>query len=583
MNAPSNPADGAARCPFCHEAHPAAYSHCPRSGRALADAAGMIGRTIAGRYRVVSRLGEGGMGVVYVAEHLRIGRKVALKRLHPELASDARAVQRFQREARAAAATGHPHIVEILDLGLAEDGAPYLVMEHLTGASLAALLRQEGRLAPRRAVALLAQVLAALEAVHAAGIIHRDLKPDNVFVTPRAGFGEFVKVLDFGISKVRGEGASEALRLTRTGVTMGTPFYLSPEQARGMPDVDARIDLYAVGVMLYECLTGRLPFAADNYHALLQLILRSEPAPPSSFASGVDRRLDAVVLRSIGKDRQTRFQTARELLDALAPWGAEVSEGPALGGGPALQAVDRGSQQRGIHADPTVPGAQDAVTASGERERTTLGASAPRPSAPASSRDGSGASLGRSSELPSAVVRGAWVAALLEQVEKERGCAELDVLLAALPARDRERLEGVIVPMAWLPQRLFDALLAAAAPDLASAERLGRLLVDSELTQARRLLVPASAPAEGLARLPVLLRHLHRNCEVSVSWTGGSGASVDIRLDAPESALHARLLAGVVGRALEWSGARDVAVEVEACRGLGAEQTRLVARYRVPR
>jgi serine/threonine-protein kinase len=323
MSGPTLPSDAQTRCPHCPELHPAIYTHCPNTGRSLSVGSALIGRVIAGRYRIVGQLGEGGMGEVFVAEHLMIGRKVAIKRLHPELVSDERAVQRFQREARAAAATGHEHIVEVLDLGYADDNAPYLVMEYLRGQSLADVIKREGRLTPQRTCHLLGQVLAALEAVHRQEIIHRDLKPDNVFITRRPGMGEFVKVLDFGISKMKEENG-EALHLTRTGMMMGTPFYMSPEQARGVRDVDHRVDLYAVGVMLYECLTGRLPFSSDNYHALLQQILRSEPKKPSDFAPLVEPALDAITLRSIGKDPALRFGSAVEFAQALQPFGATV-------------------------------------------------------------------------------------------------------------------------------------------------------------------------------------------------------------------------------------------------------------------
>ena|GEM_PF-1814827 len=326
MSGPTQPSDPQVRCPHCPELHPASYTHCPNTGRSLTVGSALIGRVIAGRYRIVGQLGEGGMGEVFVAEHLMIGRKVAIKRLHPELVSDERAVQRFQREARAAAATGHEHIVEVLDLGYADDNAPYLVMEYLRGQSLAELIKREGRLTPQRTCFLLGQVLAALEAVHRQEIVHRDLKPDNVFITRRPGVGEFVKVLDFGISKMKEENG-EALHLTRTGMMMGTPFYMSPEQARGVRDVDHRVDLYAVGVMLYECLTGRLPFSSDNYHALLQQILRTEPKKPSDFAPLVEAALDAVTLRAIGKDPALRYGSAVEFAAALQPFGASVRSG----------------------------------------------------------------------------------------------------------------------------------------------------------------------------------------------------------------------------------------------------------------
>src|SRR5690349_17481184 len=194
MDGPST-SKGTSLFRYCGEQHPPEFSHCPKTGQALSAGQALLGRTIAGRYRVISLIGEGGMGAVYLAEHLMIGRKVALKRLHPELAADAKSVARFQREARAAAATGHEHIVEILDLGFGEDGAPFLVMELLRGSSLAQTLREGGRLDPSRACRIVGQTLAALDAVHARGIVHRDLKPDNILLTRVRNDEDFVKVV----------------------------------------------------------------------------------------------------------------------------------------------------------------------------------------------------------------------------------------------------------------------------------------------------------------------------------------------------------------------------------------------------
>jgi serine/threonine-protein kinase len=320
----SSPEASELLCPHCGQSHQASYTHCPNTGKPLHTGRALIGRVIAERYRIVGLLGEGGMGAVYVADHLRIGRKVAIKRLHPELANDEKAVQRFQREARAAGATGHEHIVEILDLGYAEDGAPYLVMEYLRGLSLKQTLEREGKLPMQRACRIVGQVLAALAAVHEHGIVHRDLKPDNVFLTRRGNDADWVKVLDFGISKMKHE--DEALELTRTGVTMGTPYYMSPEQARGSKNVDHRVDLYAVGVMLHECLTGKVPYAGENYLALVQQILRNDAPRPSNVVAGIPKELDDIVVRALSKEPGDRFPSALVMLEALLPFGAERPE-----------------------------------------------------------------------------------------------------------------------------------------------------------------------------------------------------------------------------------------------------------------
>ncbi|HJL28417.1 MAG TPA: protein kinase, partial [Polyangiaceae bacterium LLY-WYZ-15_(1-7)] len=288
-------------CPHCGQLHPKSWSHCPNTGKPLTVGPALIGRVIAGRYEVIRLVGEGGMGAVYEAEHRTIGRRVALKRLHPELATDAHAVNRFQREARAAGGTGHEHVVDILDLGFAEDGAPYLVMELLAGESLAARLERERQLPEERAARIAGQVLSALEAVHARRVIHRDLKPDNIFLTRRGRQRDYVKVLDFGVSKIGVPEGRTEVGLTRTGTMVGTPHYMSPEQARGVKKLDHRVDLYAVGVILYECLSGQLPFDADNYHALLQSILVREPVRVDTLVSGVTRGLADVIHRALAK------------------------------------------------------------------------------------------------------------------------------------------------------------------------------------------------------------------------------------------------------------------------------------------
>src|SRR5690606_18537033 len=257
---------GQLRCPHCGTAHPVEWIHCPISGKPLFSGAALVGRVIASRYRVVGILAEGGMGTVYAAENVLTHRQIAIKRLHPELARDAANVERFQREAKAAATLGHHNIVEVIETGLAEDGAPFLAMEYLVGETLAAALRREGRLAPSRAVYVMGQVLSALETVHRNGIVHRDLKPDNIFLTRRGGRADFVKILDFGVSKFQSPDGGEASALTRTGMMVGTPHYISPEQARGSRAHDHRVDIYAAGVILYECLTGRLPFDGANYN-----------------------------------------------------------------------------------------------------------------------------------------------------------------------------------------------------------------------------------------------------------------------------------------------------------------------------
>jgi serine/threonine-protein kinase len=276
------------------------------------------GTLLGGRYRLASLLGKGGFGAVYEGVQEGLGRRVAVKVLLPELAEEPELVARFHREAQAAAALGHPNIVQVTDFVALPGEPPAIVMELLQGQSFARLMETYGPLPEKRVAFIAAQVLSALEAAHDAGIVHRDIKPDNVFLTTIAGVEDIAKVLDFGIAKLYAPGLGPS-HLTTTGMVMGTPQYMSPEQARGKP-VDARADLYAVGTCMYQAVTGRLPFAGGSFNALLFAI--AEDAPPSlhSFRSGVDPRFGAVIEKAMAKRAEQRFQSAAEMRSALAPW-----------------------------------------------------------------------------------------------------------------------------------------------------------------------------------------------------------------------------------------------------------------------
>ncbi len=280
-----------------------------------------IGQVVGGKYKLIRLLGEGGMGTVYEALHTVIGRRVAFKVLHADLAQKPDIATRFVREAQTATAIGSDHIVDVTDGGTTEDGAPYIVMELLEGEDLAGLLAREGALAVPRAISLMTQVCSALEAAHRRGIVHRDLKPANLFITRRGDGREQVKVLDFGIAKFRTL-AQQETALTRTGTTMGTPHYMAPEQFHATKDVDPRADIYAAGVILYEMLTGRTPFQADTYESLIIQAATATPAPPSNLRPGLPPALDQVVMRAMARDVGARFGTMGELERALASLGS---------------------------------------------------------------------------------------------------------------------------------------------------------------------------------------------------------------------------------------------------------------------
>jgi serine/threonine-protein kinase len=274
----------------------------------------MLGERV-GNYVITKLLGEGGMGEVYLAEHPTIGKKVALKVLHSELASKEDVVTRFFHEAKAVNDIGHPNIVDIQDYGtLDTPRGPivYLVMELLQGKTLTQVLRETPQLDERRAVRITHQIADALAASHERGIIHRDLKPDNVMLVTRGRDTDFVKLLDFGIAKVKG-----TISKTRTGMVIGTPAYMSPEQCEGRPTIDHRTDSYALGVVLSEMLTGRVPFIGESYGELLVKHIMEAPPPPSTLRAGLTPHLEVVILRALMKQPADRFETMRELANAL--------------------------------------------------------------------------------------------------------------------------------------------------------------------------------------------------------------------------------------------------------------------------
>jgi serine/threonine protein kinase len=271
-----------------------------------------LGEVIDGKYRLVELLGRGGMGEVYQAEHTVINRSVAVKLLRARHADNSLISERFLREAKAASAIGHRNIVEIYDVGRTGDGSIYIVMERLRGRSLADLLREEAPLTTERAVEIALEVLEGLRAAHDRGIIHRDLKPDNVFMIEGRG----VKLLDFGISKMTG-GAAASEELTETGVALGTPAYMAPEQIQSAKDADGRTDLWAVGVMLFLMLSGRPPFVGDNNAALLASILFEPPLRLADLIPEAPPEMATLIERALSKDPDDRFPSAPDMAEAL--------------------------------------------------------------------------------------------------------------------------------------------------------------------------------------------------------------------------------------------------------------------------
>jgi serine/threonine-protein kinase len=276
----------------------------------------MIGEAV-GNYRILKKLGEGGMGAVYLAEHASIGRKAAVKVLLPQYSSHPEIVQRFFNEARSTGLIRHPGLVDIFDFGQLANGCAYLAMEFLDGESLSSRLARERQLAPELVLALGRQVASAVGAAHAQNIIHRDLKPDNIFLTPDADMpsGIRVKVLDFGIAKLSGDPASSVR--TATSVVMGTPPYMSPEQCRGAGRVDHRSDIYSLGCILFEMACGRTPFIGEGSGDLMGMHLRDAPPSPRSLRSDLPDAIDGLILRTLEKNPDQRQQSMALLIQEI--------------------------------------------------------------------------------------------------------------------------------------------------------------------------------------------------------------------------------------------------------------------------
>ncbi|NOZ87545.1 MAG: serine/threonine protein kinase [Deltaproteobacteria bacterium] len=287
-----------------------------KKGRTTGDS--YIGKLLDGKYRLQSLLGEGGMGKVYLAEHILLGRRVAVKMLRREYSTNKAAVQRFFQEARAVNRIAHPHIIEVTDFVQDKENDNYYIMEFLDGQSLDRLLMRQKKLSADKLISIALQVCSALASAHRAGIVHRDLKPENIFIVKRDEIDDYVKLLDFGVAKLL-DRQGESIQTTRAGAILGTPEYMSPEQAASKP-VDQRTDIYALGIIMYEMATGKPPFKSKGIAELLVMHLSVPPAPPSEIEDPgypVDPGLEQVIMKCLEKEPQNRFQSMEELADAL--------------------------------------------------------------------------------------------------------------------------------------------------------------------------------------------------------------------------------------------------------------------------
>ncbi len=491
-----------------------------------------VGATVAGKYRIKRLLGHGGMGAVYKAENTAIGRTVAIKVLHPHLADDGTVLARFQREARAAASVGHRHVVEVLDLGVEQSGAPFLVMEYVRGKSLAKVLRTEGPMEPRRAAAIAGQILDGLAAVHDAGIIHRDLKPENVFLTVAYGRSDFVKLFDFGVATFL-ESASESGQrdLTPTGRAMGTPYYASPEQLRGEPGRDQRVDLYSVGVMLYELVCGQRPYQADGFVNLCQAILYQALPPMSVFRKGVPASFEAVVRKALEKKPDDRYRSAAEMIEALVPHGAE----PLLEDEP----------------EPTDTFTVD-LRELAEREREVRAVRHVRP------EDGGQLS-------------GRFLIPARAYLREKLGDAAMAELLAGAPSEVHARFVGALVPTDWYSNSMIGVLERAD-------ERFGRgdraLLADVGRRVALAFvgggaLEDVRTPEMAYAAATERWRELFGSGYARVSKVGHGYGLIEVREQAHPSLARSIAFVGFLDGFLRAAGTRGVEARLARCAALG--------------
>jgi len=356
-------------CATCGAEWPDDTRFCPSDGSPLRPAEGtsLIGGVIDGKFHIIEKLGEGGMGAVYLGEHVKMGRKSAIKVLTKSLAQDTEAIARFNREAANAARITHPNVCAIYDFGETQDGLIYLAMEFIEGESLTDLLRREGPLGPYRAATLISQAGDALQAAHHLGIVHRDLKPDNIMIAQGRTGEDVVKVVDFGIAKAMG--GEEGQQVTRTGLVVGTPEYMSPEQLSG--DVlDGRSDIYSLALVLYKMLTGRLPFEAESAQEMMIKRLTDEPLslndalPGGKFPAELQDVVDRALQRMPTERYSNASEFARDVVKAVArqPAGASIDSDGAtqlLGTAPSTPVSGKATEQlpktRISAAKPTIP------------------------------------------------------------------------------------------------------------------------------------------------------------------------------------------------------------------------------------
>lgn len=588
----------------------------------------LVGRVVGKRYQLVRMLGDGGMGAVYKSADQVLRRFVAIKMLHPSTARNPAAGDRFQREARAAAAIGHPNIIDILDFGL-ENGRPFMVMEYLRGRSLSQLLATEGRLGIARSCSIAAHTLAGLAAAHERGILHRDLKPANLMIIQRYGDRNFVKVCDFGFAALMGHTTAEdGKTLTPERTLVGTPAYAAPERLRGDDRRDPRTDVYSVGVVLFEMIAGRRPFDAPTFAELAKKVRHEPPPSLRSFRTDVPEALDRVIQRALSKAIDDRWKNAGDLAAALVPFGGRnvtleddhPSDSFAF---EVLELKARDARKKGtrpsMELPPEGPGSgREPVTAppprAPERARITKAPPPRASSVPEPDRTLRAPALpqvvrteplappvapplpAQTDHTPSSIevpiddaeaghdtqiamqVRGRVVLSVLRFVARRFGERALRELLSTMPESARRPFDLGIAPEMWVDGGAFRTLVEhidarLGSDDLHTIVECGRASAEGAFEDMRALEPPAPPPELVLSEMPQVAAGLFRGLEIVVRRLGkGYGRLELLELDAP-SLTSSVLVLGFLERSLERFGAEEVEVNMLGARALDDAQT----------
>jgi len=540
-------------CPHCGAAHELAAtrggSYCPSTGLPI-DAGAVVSGMVVGRYALVSLLGDGGMGSVYKAADQLLHRFVAIKLLHAQIAESDALVQRFVREARAAAAVHHPNIVDILDFGQVER-TPYLVMEYLRGRSLAHAIEHDGPLSVARACAIASHALAGLHAAHERGILHRDLKPANLMLVAHLGDRDFVKICDFGFAALLVPEGRADRTLTPERTLVGTPAYAAPERIRGQERRDPRTDLYAIGVVLYEMLAGRRPFEAPSFAELARKIKADAPAALGDVRADVPPALERAVLRALAKEPEQRWANAAEFAAALTPFG-----------GYALPNPSDDAPSESFTMDLIKIRARDTV----QRRSIPPGPPAP-PAAAEAPRDGVRA------------LEGTVVHALLQFVATRFGDRALVGLLASLPEPSRSLFARGVPLGGWMPyvavRHLVEKIDATlGGDDLHVVVECGHAVADATLALFAELRAQHPPPELALAELPSIAPRVIRGTSYHVRRVGRGYGLIELIEEGSESPSLTGCVTtlGFIERTLTHFGAHEVEVNLAGCRALGDAQ-----------